>query len=222
LEMLGKTARPKISSAVGRVRKKHQQTISAAEEKITDRVLSAFRTTAAKAAKIAAARRDVDEAIRWYGEATIVDSSNAALFDRFAWYLMVNDHLDKAVVLAKKACELAPRDADSHFTAGMIAARRAEVVDADQALDRAHSFGKPLHLVALQKARARLELAIKLPQHSSQKRRDLAIEAINLLDTAVPTRSGNHLKHEEERARLLARCHGLIESIRPSRTSASS
>lgn len=218
-EMLTTTARQKISTAVGRIRKKHQQTISASEEKITDRVLSAFRTTAAKAAKLAGQRRDVDEAVRWYEEATIVDSSNAALFDRFAWYLMVNDRLDKAVVVARKACELAPTDADSYFTAGMVAARRAEVMDADQALDAARSFGKPAHLVALQKARARLELAVKLDISNSTKKRELTVDAIKLLDSAVPKGSGNHYKHEDERARLMARCNGLIESIRPSRQS---
>ncbi len=219
-ETLDQLARHKISSAVGRVRKKHLQTISAEEEKITDRVLSAFRTTAAKAAKLAASRRDVDEAIRWYEEAALVDSANAALFDRFAWYLMVNDRLDRAVLVAKKACELGPDDADCYFTAGMVAARRAEVELADIALESANRLGKPLHLVSLQKARARLELAVTTAPQNSAKRRDLAIDAIKILEGAIPAKAGNHKKHYDERDRLLARCHGLIESIRPSRTEA--
>jgi len=216
---LDSAGKHRISSAVGRLRKKHQQAISAAEEKITDRVLAAFRTTAAKAAKLAGSRRDVDEAIKWYEEATIVDSSNAALFDRFAWYLMVNDRLDKAGSVAKRACELAPTDSDAHFTAGMISARRAEVVNADEALDKALAYGKSSHLVILQKARARLELALITPNSNFGKKRELAIEALVLLDSAVPSVSGRHSKHERERQKLIARCHGVVGAVRTNRQS---
>jgi tetratricopeptide (TPR) repeat protein len=210
--------RHKISSAVGRIRKKHMQAISAAEEKISDRVLSAFRTNAAKAAKLAGARRDVPEAIKWYNEATVIDSSNPALFDRFAWYLMVNDRLDKALPIARKACALDPNDADSQFTYGMIAARLADVADADVALNRAQSLGKPSHLVSLQKARARLEKAILLDVSLSSDRRSLCHEAIKLLESSIPTNKWNREKHELEKEKLLSRCRGLLEAIRPVRT----
>lgn len=217
-EKLTEIERQRIQSAVGRVVKKNKQAISASEERITDRVQIAFRTTAAKAAKLAGARRDVEEAIRWYEEATIVDSSNAALFDRFAWFLMVNDRLDKAAVISRKACELNENDSDAQFTYGMIAARRAEIATADTALEKSVLLGKPRHLATLQKARARLEKAIQLDITDAQRRRDLTAEAMSLLNSSTPSSRGNHEKHELERSKLLNRCHGLIQSVRSPRT----
>ncbi len=203
--------RQKISSAVGRVRKKNLQAISAAEERVSDRVAAAFQTTAAKAAKLAAARRDVEGAIRWYEEATIVDSANAALFDRFAWYLMVNDRLDKASLISRKATYLAPNDSDCHFTAGMIAARMADIVEADKALDMAQRLGKASYLVTLQKARARLEKALLIGSSSSKDRGDLLTEAVRLINSANPSGSARNNKHEVERSKLLRRCNFLLE-----------
>lgn len=216
---LSHAERQRVATAVGKVRKKHYQVIAAAEERISDRVARAFRTTAAKAAKLAAARRDTDAAIRWYEEATIIDSANAALFDRFAWYLMVNDRLDKAASVARKARELDPKDADSHFTAGMIAARRADVGEADAALALAESRGKAAHLVALQRARARIERAIVLTHTDVVERRRLLSDAVKLLDGAIPAFPGNHEKHGHERERLLTRCQGLIDTMRGHRSS---
>lgn len=211
---LSKTDQHRITSAVGRVRKKHQQSVLASEEPISDRVLEAFRTNAAKAAKLAAARRDTEAAMKWFEEATVVDSSNAALFDRYAWYLMVNDQLDKAAAVAKKARALNPSDADVQFTYGMIAARRGEVSDADQALDSARSLGKMTHLVSLQKARARLEYAITLNPEKSADRRASLLEAIQLLDSSIPTNpKGKHEKHKREREKLLTRCHSLVATV---------
>lgn len=208
------TDRQKISSAVGRVRKKQIQALSAAEGNVSDRVIKAFRTTAAKAAKLAAARRDIDEAIRWYEEATVADSANAALFDRFAWYLMVNDRLDKAAVVARKAIDIEPDDADCQFTAGMIAARKGNISEADALLNRAQDLGKAAHLVWLQKARARLERAVMPEQTNDLDRRSLAQEAINLLEKAIPESKGNNNKHNLEKSKLLSRCYGVIESSR--------
>ena len=216
-ESLNDLDRQRVTSAVGRVVKKNKQAISATEEQITDRVQIAFRTTAAKAAKSAAARKDFDEAVRWYEEATIVDSTNSALFDRFAWYLMVNDRLDKAIGISRKACELDPSDADAQFTCGMIAARRAEISDADSALENAVRLGKPRHLATLQKARARIERAIFLDVSESKKRREYGLEAIALLTAAIPPTKGSHVKHEFEKDKLLRRSYGLIESVKPTR-----
>ncbi len=209
--------RHRISSVVGRVRKKHLQATAAAEERITDRVLAAFRTTAAKAAKLAASRRDVDEAIKWYEEATLVDSTNPALFDRYAWYLMVNDRLEKAALVAKVAVRLDPNDADSNFTAGMIAARRGQVDEADAFLGASQKHGKQNHLVKLQKSRARLERAVIYEESGSPQRRELLLEAIKMLDSAESPEKGNSMKHETERGKLFTRCHSLLEGTRPSR-----
>lgn len=216
-DALKSTDRQRIASAVGRIRKKNIQAISAAEGRVSDRVIEAFRTTAAKAAKLAASRRDVDEAIRWYEEATIADSANAALFDRYAWYLMVNDRLEKAAVVSRKAIEIEPNDSDCQFTAGMIAARKGNISEADSLLNRAQELGKAPHLVNLQKARARLERAVQPEQENDAERRGLAQEAISLLEASTPSSRGNHEKHNLEKAKLLRRCYGVIETSRPIR-----
>lgn len=210
--VLSNPEKQRISSAVARIKKKHTQAISAEEGKITDRVLIAFRTTAAKAAKLAGQRRDVEEAIRWYDEAVIVDSGNAALFDRFAWYLMVNNQLDRAILISKKACELGPNDADSHFTYGMISARKADVSSADIYLDRSQHLGKQPHLVILQKARARIEKAATLEHSDLENRKKLILSAIDLLEQSTPSGGRKNLKHEIEKEKLMARCHGIIKN----------
>jgi hypothetical protein len=58
----------------------------------------------------------------------------------------------------REALRLAPQDSETHFTAGLIAARRADIVEADRELDLAAKLGKPQHTCAVQKARARAEL----------------------------------------------------------------
>lgn len=212
------SGRHRITTAAGHIRKKHFQATAAAEEKVSDRVAAAFRTNAAKAAKLAGNRRDVEGAIRWYEEATLVDPANAALFDRFAWYLMVNDRLEKAASVAGKAVGLDPLDADAWFTSGMIAARRSDVDAADGALESARRFGKPDYLVDLQRARARLEQAVSLKHSEPEVALSLAIEATRLLHGAVPGDPLRYSKHEQEREKLQRRVQGLIETIRPVRT----
>jgi hypothetical protein len=70
----------------------------------------------------------------------------------------------------------------------------------------------------LQRARARLERAILVDSSKKTERRELLINAIGLLEDAIPKGKGNNEKHEGERKKLLARCHGLIDTIRPVRS----
>lgn len=194
----------KIDSTVKKIRMKHQQLLRAEISDVTDRVAYAFRSSAAKAAKIAAQRGHVDEAIMWYEEAVTSDAGNCALLDRFAWYLMNNRKLDRAFGIALRACQAGPKDADAHFTAGMIAARMANTRDADKYLDLAYKFGKELHLCTLQKARAKLKYAIA---NDVSKNVILLEEALEQLDYAKSTagfsNNPTYSKHLEERRRLI-------------------
>jgi tetratricopeptide (TPR) repeat protein/GTPase SAR1 family protein len=217
-ERLTGPEKQRITTAVGHIRKKHHQAASAMEERVSDRVAAAFRTTAAKAAKLAGMRRDFETAVRWYDEATLVDSANAALFDRYAWYLMVNDRLDRASSIARKATALDPDDADSHFTAGMIAARQGEISEADSALEIARRLGKADQLVDLQRARARLEHAVKTHLSDPEDCLEKSLDAIRLLESAVSDSTPANYKHEAERLKLSKRVNRLIESVRTVRT----
>lgn len=194
----------KVDVTVKKVRSKYQQLLRAEISDITDRVTFAFRSSAAKAAKIASQRGQVEEAIMWFEEAVTTDVGNCALLDRFAWYLMTHENLDRAFGIALRACLAGPEDADAHFTTGMIAARMANTREADKYLDLAHKFGKELHLCTLQKARAKLKYAIA---NDVTKNIVLLNEALEQLDKAKSTAgfSNNHVyaKHLDERRRLI-------------------
>jgi tetratricopeptide (TPR) repeat protein len=186
------------------IRKRYEQLLRAESTSISDRVVTAFRTSAAKAAKIAANRGDVEEALIWYEEAVSNDPGNAALLDRFAWFLMVNRNLERAWSVALRACQTDPKDADAHFTAGMVAGRRGNVGEADRLLDLARDLGKKNHLCLLQKARARIEKAKE--EKASHNRTTSLKEANDLLQEADlgNPKDFRDMKHQKERERLLA------------------
>jgi hypothetical protein len=154
---LSPTDRRLVETAAAKAGKRHRDLLRAHASKITDRVVQAFRTDAAKAAKIAAARGDVEDAIFWFEEAIKADVSNPALMHRFAFFLSKKGkNLERAYALAKQACELDLNDDDCHFTAGCIAASLGEVLQADQFLARAESLGFSAPRCALQRAKARV------------------------------------------------------------------
>ncbi|KAF0215518.1 MAG: hypothetical protein FD174_4112 [Geobacteraceae bacterium] len=205
--------RVRIDSTVKKIRIKHQQLLRAEISEVTDRVSFAFRTSAAKAAKIAAQRGQVDEAIMWYEEAATADPGNYALLDRFAWYLMNHKLLDRAFGIAKRACQAGPADADAHFTAGMIAARLANIREADKYLDLANKFGKELHLCMLQKARAKLKYAIA---NGIEKNIIVLNEALDQLEEAKSSSNHNYTykKHLDERKRIIDNINALISKFK--------
>lgn len=136
-----------------------QALIKAEETTVIDRVQEAFQTSAAKAAYSAAKRGDFDEARLWFDEAVVADPQNASLWERYAWFLLIRLHdADAASKMIREALRLAPGDAETHFTAGLIAARRADIAETDREMETARKLGKPSHTCALQRARARGEL----------------------------------------------------------------
>lgn len=209
---LPNSERARIDRIAKVVRERYLELLRADAADVTDRIEKAFRTSVARAAKLAALRGDEAEAVTWYEEAVAKDPGNAALLDRFAWYLMVNRHLERAWHMAKQACAIDRNDAEAHFTAGMIAARRGNIADADTLLGRARELGKEPHLCDLQRARARIEYLREARRDSPESSRDAASRRAEWLDEAAkllhdasienPTGS-NDCKHMRERERLL-------------------
>jgi len=202
--------RAAIQALARTVSDRYQQLLRATESRVTDRVARAFRTSAAKAAKLAAHRGDFDAAVLWYEEAVKSDPGNAALLDRFAWFLMVHGELVRADKVANEACRTDPKDADAHFTAGMIAGRLARVSDADRLLEEAGRLGKEGHLCALQRARARIE-RLKRDRDAARQGGDPPRDRQNLITDARRLLAGAALeeplnrrekKHMSERDRL--------------------
>lgn len=180
---LSERARQDANRITERLRKRFVALIRAEDSQITDRVAPAFRTGAARAAKLAADQGNTADAIEWYEVAVREDAQNAALWDRFAWYLMVEHHLERAKQCVRQAMELDPQYCDGFFTAGMVAARQGDVVQADGYLDQAQRLGKPKHLCELQKARARIERVGLRPRAEAPA---LLMAAAEFLDLCIP------------------------------------
>jgi tetratricopeptide (TPR) repeat protein len=156
-QALDATRKAQVDRYRDRVTRRYDQYFRAQEDFVSDRVKEAFRTAAAKAAKIAVTAGRLDDAHLWYEEAIRVDPKNSALWDRYAWFMMMRMHdLDNAERLAKEACRLDGKSPEAVFTLGMVAARKGDVESADRALAIAAGLGKPRHLVDVQKARARV------------------------------------------------------------------
>lgn len=146
-----------LEKLADKLERRYRRLLMADDWSADDRVAQAFSSAPAKLAKLAAARGDFDDAQAWYEEAVRVDGSNAALWDRYAWFLCMRTRdLARAKACAAEAVRLAPRDADAQFTAGLVAARLGDVPAADSYLMRAAELGKRSHLCAAQRARARV------------------------------------------------------------------
>lgn len=143
-----------IKEAVKRKQQDRERALSAPAD---DRIEAAFKTPEARAAKANARLGKLEDANLWYEEAVAKDSQNAALFDRYAWFLMqLKEDLDKAAKMSEIACRLDPKNAEAQFTRGLILYRRFDIATGDQAIDLAQKLGRPETTCLIQKARARL------------------------------------------------------------------
>jgi tetratricopeptide (TPR) repeat protein len=198
-----------IEQVVDRVDRVVRKLVVAESTDVNDRIHDAFRSAAAKAAKLASYRGDSEEAKMWFEEATSVDPSNAALWDRYAWFLMVKvGDLAEAKKCAAEARRIAPNDGEAAFTSGMIAARLGEVPEADGLMARARTLGKARHLCELQMARARIDAALMLETRGVPEQvNSLLREALELLRKAEQFPAGTPFafKHRAEIKKLRAR-----------------
>jgi tetratricopeptide (TPR) repeat protein len=150
----------RVRAIADKVTRRQRQLLAAATAQVEDRIVQAFRSAPAKAAWLAAKAGNVEDALLWHEEAVKVDPQNAALWERYAWFVRTktgNEAL--AMTCAQKACELAPDDPEANYTAGWIAAGQGNPEQADRYLERAREHGKAAHMCHLQRARARIQRA---------------------------------------------------------------
>jgi hypothetical protein len=139
----------------------------------------------------------------------------------FAFFLssQVRD-FERAWLLADQACKVDSSYADAFFTAGHIAASRADVRVADERLDKAKNLGFPAHRCDLQRARVRLRELEREIDESNARPLDLTPrlkEISRLLRAAsLPSLGDDHdRKHQYEvtdalkKTRTIARRYGL-------------
>jgi tetratricopeptide (TPR) repeat protein len=153
---LSTTDRSKVDSAISTSKARAMALAEVLDGTTTDRVAEAFRTDAARAAKLAISRNQLEDGIRWYEEAITVDPQNSALLDRFA-FILANKarNFERGWMLAGRACQIDPSNGDAFFTAGHIAASLGNVGAADEKLAQAERLGFLVHRINLQRARAR-------------------------------------------------------------------
>lgn len=129
-----------------------------------DRVAEAFRSQFAKAAKIAAAQGDLRAAEDNFKLALEEEPMNAALHDRFAWFLLNRcQRPDDARMFAEKAVELDPRSADASLTLALCWYRLGELAKGDDQIESAGKKGKPQGLCQLRMGIARYHVAKNSP-----------------------------------------------------------
>ncbi|HIF9156653.1 TPA: hypothetical protein ACX6PJ_001278 [Photobacterium damselae] len=127
-----------------------------------DRVAEAFRCEAAKAAKVAIDKGELDDALVLFDLAIEEDSLNAALHDRYAWVLFnKTDQYSKALSLSHKSVTLNPDNCDAIVNYAIINYRVGNLEIGDEYLDISERLGRPKSFVLLRKAIARFHLARK-------------------------------------------------------------
>lgn len=142
------------SAAVDKVGRRYRHFQASMSREVFDKTGMAFRHPLARAAYRAATDGDDSEADAWYELAVGADSSNAALHDRYAYFLMSRGYLERARDRAASAVQLEPQVAEFRFTKGMIESKLGLSRDALQSLSMSQKLGKPVHLCALQMAYA--------------------------------------------------------------------
>jgi hypothetical protein len=129
-----------------------------------DRVAEAFRSQFAKAAKIATEQGDLRAAEDNFKLALEEEPMNAALRDRFAWFLLNRcQRPENARELAEQAVKLDSHNADASLTLALCSYRLGELTKGDDAIEAARKKGKPPALCLLRKAIARYHAARKSP-----------------------------------------------------------
>ena len=128
-----------------------------------DRVAGAFRNEYAKNAKVLVDKGDFDEADEYFKEAIHVDPTNAALHDRYGFFLLnkIGDP-QRARQMSEKAVDLNPVSCDANVTLAMVYYRLSNLVDGDKQIDASNKLGRPEDFCYLQKGIARYHQSFKL------------------------------------------------------------
>lgn len=131
---------------------------------LQDRVAEAFRSQFAKAAKIATAQGDLRAAEDNFKLALEEEPMNAALHDRFAWFLLNRcQRPDDARKFAEQAVKLDPHNADASLTLSLCWYRLGELAKGDNEIEAARKKGKQQALCLLRMGIARYHAVKRLP-----------------------------------------------------------
>lgn len=174
LRKLGETERQEIRNMASVIDSQATDRERIEAEYRSDRVAEAFRNQYAKAAKIAATQGDLKAAEDNYKWALEDDPMNAALRDRFAWFLLHRGQRpDNARSVAEEAVKLDPKNQDAWFTLALCWYRLDNLTKGDESIDKALKNGKSAAICLLRMGIAR---------YYSAKNAATTKDALSLLD----------------------------------------
>lgn len=182
----------------------------------TDRVADGFRSEYAKAAKIAAIKRDYPAASDLFELAILDEPLNAALHERFASFLLRSrGDAFSAYPYAVRATELDPQSGDAWLTLGLIKYKVGELKEGDEAISNANQYGKTEQLCTLRMSIARYHAAKQDPY--AKKSTSLLKEAELLIIRSSKTggvRDFYYHKNKREAEKYTSLIRNLINSIK--------
>lgn len=153
-----------------------------------DRVSEAFRSEFAKAAKVAADRGDINEAIEMYELAIVDDPINSSLYDRFSWLLLNKKHdYEYAKTISLEAFKIDKNNCDAVVGLALVFYRLENLAQGDFYIDLAGNLGRPKSFCLLRKAIAKYHFSSKILNHA--EKRTLLDEALREIKQALSIKS---------------------------------
>ncbi|MBD9467283.1 NB-ARC domain-containing protein [Pseudomonas sp. Pdm06] len=170
-----------------------------------DRIAEAFRGQYAKAAKIATSKGKIADARDLFEMAIQDDPMNAALHDRFAWFLLNKDHdLDEALKMAEKAVSLDEKNPDALLTLAIILYHRSDLESADSYIQKANSLGKPNSLCLLRMGIGRYHIAKNISDRTAIPFLEKAIDCFNRSSREIKPTDRYYAKNKNELNKYVA------------------
>ncbi|WP_153050173.1 NB-ARC domain-containing protein [Pseudomonas sp. MF4836] len=180
-----------------------------------DRVAEAFRGQYAKAAKIATDKGKIADARDLFEMAIQDDSMNAALHDRFAWFLLHRAHdLDEAFNMARKAVNLDEKNPDALLTLAIILYHKSDVESADNYIQKANNLGKSNSLCLLRMGIGRYQIAKKISDKTAIPYLEKAIDCFNRSNREIKYTDRYYTKNRNELNKYLALSQNALHILR--------
>ncbi|KLV01169.1 ATP-binding protein [Photobacterium aphoticum] len=152
----------------------------------SDRIVDAFRSPYAKAARTHVRKKEYPEALEMYELAMEEEPLNSALIDRFAWFLYhkisSTESKHRAEKLWREAIRINASNCDALVNLAIIRYRNDDLVEGDSLLDSARQLSRTFSFCALNKAKARLYYWQKNKDHKDSEKR--LLEAAKFLEDA--------------------------------------
>jgi tetratricopeptide (TPR) repeat protein len=196
ISKLCKTEQSEIKESAQNVDRYIAEKVRVEQAYKSDRVAEAFKSEWAKAAKVTCDSGDYPKAKEHYEMALLDDPYNAALYDRYALFLLNRlRNIPLALKCATKSVELDKDNGDSYLTLAMIYYRKDDLENGDKSIDLALMHGKSKAHCSLAMGVARYHFAIR--NIKSNKSKYMLEEAISILRTAFKLNSKDDRYYEK-------------------------